>query len=272
MIEKNKMKKLVNFIPYILSVEGYDMEELMHAAQAVDMAKSDFLARMSHEIRTPMNAICGMSELLMDEDMSEKGQEYASIIKSSGHTLLDIINDILDFSRLEAGKLPIVNDEYNPAIMFRDIVSMFDIRLRDPDITLKTEIDANIPKGMNGDEGRIRQVLVNLLGNAAKFTKQGSITIRANWEKLQEGMGNVRIEIQLKSKYGEGSTFIITLPQTILDETPSEYGVKKRTKLSSHFYRWNGNEDSKAILGNALMGNTCGTAYKECFRMYFIWR
>lgn len=269
-----------------LEENNKNMEELMLAAQAADTAKGDFLARMSHEIRTPMNAICGMSELLMDEEMSEKGQEYAAIIKSSGHALLDIINDILDFSRLEAGKLPIVNDEYNPAIMFRDIVSMFDIRLRDTNISLKTEIEAKIPKGLSGDEGRIRQVLINLLGNAVKFTRQGSITIRANWEKVQNGMGNLIIEIQdtgvgikeedierlfkpfeqadlkknknivgtglglsickgfveamdgeilLKSKYGEGSTFIITIPQKILDEAPSEYGVKKQTNTSSQF-------------------------------------
>lgn len=180
---------------YKLQDSSKEMEKLMLEAQAANETKSDFLAKMSHEIRTPMNAICGMSDLLLEEQLSDSAKEYVSIIKTSSDGLLDIINDILDFSRIEAGKLPIVESEYNPGILFRDVASMIKVRMKDKDLILEKKFDENIPVGLLGDDGRIRQVLINLLGNSVKYTIQGKICFNAGWESTGDNQGVLDIEI-----------------------------------------------------------------------------
>ena len=159
-----------------------EMERLMHEAEASNEAKSAFLANMSHEIRTPMNAICGMTDMLLDEELSEQGKEYAATIKSSGEGLLSIINDILDFSKIESGKMPIIPEEYYFSSMIHDLMSMMEVRVKEKPVKLRVEIQDDIPCKLYGDIGRVKQVIINIMGNATKFTNEGTITLKVSWE------------------------------------------------------------------------------------------
>lgn len=172
-----------------------EMTALKEKAEESNRVKSEFLAKMSHEIRTPMNAICGMSDLLLEEESMETIREYASIIKTSGDGLLSIINDILDFSRIEAGKLPIVPVEYHPAILIRAVSSMIEMRIKSGEVTFETIVAENLPTTLMGDNGRIRQVLINLLGNSVKFTRKGRIGLEVSTEDLDETRINLILKI-----------------------------------------------------------------------------
>ena len=154
----------------------------MHEAEASNEAKSAFLANMSHEIRTPMNAICGMTDMLLDEELSERGKEYAATIKSSGEGLLSIINDILDFSKIESGKMPIIPEEYYFSSMIHDLMSMMEVRVKEKPVKLRAEIQDDIPCKLYGDIGRVKQVIINIMGNATKFTNEGTITLKVSWK------------------------------------------------------------------------------------------
>ena len=159
-----------------------EMERLMHEAEASNEAKSAFLANMSHEIRTPMNAICGMTDMLLDEELSEQGKEYAATIKSSGEGLLSIINDILDFSKIESGKMAIIPEEYYFSSMIHDLMSMMEVRVKEKPVKLRAEIQDDIPCRLYGDIGRVKQVIINIMGNATKFTNEGTITLKVSWK------------------------------------------------------------------------------------------
>ena len=147
------------------------------AAEQASRAKSAFLATMSHEIRTPMNGVIGMAQLLHGTVLSAEQQEYAEIIISSAESLLIIINDILDFSKVEAGKLELELLPFEPRVLFNGVVGMFLPQVRARHLDLRLELDDRLPRWVCGDAARLRQVLVNLLGNAVKFTEQGSIQV-----------------------------------------------------------------------------------------------
>lgn len=159
------------------------LEELRFSAEQASRAKSAFLANMSHEIRTPMNAILGMNEIMIHNGLEGDNLKYARDIEGSGRALLSIINDILDFAKIESGKMKIIEEPYEMQKILQNIVSMFKVRMLELPIDFIVNVDENIPKKMLGDQIRIRQILNNILGNAVKFTKRGSITLDISWER-----------------------------------------------------------------------------------------
>ena len=151
------------------------MEQLKIEADNANMAKSNFLANMSHEIRTPINAVLGMDEMILREANEENVIEYAMSIKRAGETLLSLVSDILDFSKIESGKMTIINEPYQVEELITDIINTFTLRMRQKGLTFITEIDENIPKVLIGDEVRIKQIALNILSNAYKYTKEGYV-------------------------------------------------------------------------------------------------
>ncbi|MEA3289557.1 MAG: response regulator [Campylobacterota bacterium] len=149
-----------------------ELEEQRNKAISASKAKSEFLANMSHEIRTPLNAIMGFLDILKEETRNRKAGKYVDIIKDSGATLLNIIEDILDFSKIESGKLYIENIDFNPSSQFNTLIHLFDAKCSQKNITLILNIDKNIPKFINSDPLRIKQIISNLLSNAIKFTEK----------------------------------------------------------------------------------------------------
>lgn len=243
-----------------------EMQRSKYEAESASKAKSDFLSKMSHEIRTPMNAILGMSELILNEDITDTAREQAATIKQSGHHLLSIINDILDLSKVESGKLEIVNAGYLFHSTIHDVVSIIKMRMTDPKLRFTIYMQHDIPNELVGDEVRVRQILLNLLTNAVKYTKEGFFSLDITSEMIDSdnillimkikdtGIGikpenmellfgefaqfdtekNRNVEgtglglaitrnfvklmggtIEVTSVYGEGSEFIIRLPQQL---------------------------------------------------------
>jgi len=157
-----------------------ELEESRNEAQASSRAKSEFLANMSHEIRTPMNGVVGMTELLLESDLSSEQQMYARTISNSGLALLTIINDILDFSKVEAGKLQLDPQSFNLRSALEDVSALLATRAHTKGIEVVLNYDQDLPDRLVGDVGRIRQVGTNIAGNAVKFTEAGHVELRIN--------------------------------------------------------------------------------------------
>ena len=165
--------------PFCYMCVFLDVTEEVEAATRLEIAsqaKSRFLAQMSHEIRTPINAVLGMNEMILRESKESGIIEYAENIDSAGNTLLSLINSILDFSKIEDGKMDIVPVQYDTASMINDLINSIEQRADSKGLTLKTDIDRNIPASLIGDDVRVSQVIMNLLTNAVKYTPKGTIT------------------------------------------------------------------------------------------------
>ncbi|MBR5377473.1 MAG: response regulator, partial [Lachnospiraceae bacterium] len=155
------------------------------------------LSSMSHEIRTPMNAISGFSELILAEkDLNDNTRRYANDIKASSESLLSIINDILDFSKIEAGKFEIIEGNYRLSSLLNDVYSIIGVRIGEKGIALDVVTEGRIPDGLVGDESRVKQVFLNILNNAVKFTNRGSITLTISWESLTEDAGLLHASVK----------------------------------------------------------------------------
>ncbi|MBT4265223.1 MAG: diguanylate cyclase, partial [Deltaproteobacteria bacterium] len=161
-------------------IRKQELAEARTAAEKANKTKSDFLANMSHEIRTPMNAIISMSELFFELDLNPKQLEYLKIINSSAKSLLGIINDILDFSKIEAGILKLEGVAFNMRDLLDEVTDIFRENITQKDIELIMDLALNVPARLIGDSLRLRQILINLLNNAFKFTDKGEIVLKIN--------------------------------------------------------------------------------------------
>ncbi|WAJ70819.1 transporter substrate-binding domain-containing protein [Catenovulum adriaticum] len=167
-------------------------------AESANKAKSEFLANMSHEIRTPMNAIIGFTELLDAQLQDDKLKSFVNVIQSAGSTLLMLINDILDLSKIESGKLRIEHKANSIASICEDVKSVFLLKIEQKDLLFTLDVDSNIPESILIDATRLRQILFNLVGNAVKFTEQGTVSLSVTAQKVETHTSKVDLLIQIK--------------------------------------------------------------------------
>jgi PAS domain S-box-containing protein len=179
-----------------LQREAEDLRERARIAGEANRAKSTFLAMMSHEIRTPMNAVLGLTAVLLDDDLADEQRRVISAIRESGEGLLRILNDILDYSKLDAGRLTFESLPFSPATLTQETVSVHGPAAMAKGLSISAGTDADMPPTLMGDPGRIRQVLMNLVSNAVKFTDAGAVIIRAHCLGRKDGMVSVMWEVR----------------------------------------------------------------------------
>ncbi len=165
------------------AAENERLKEEAMIAEKANRAKSNFLANMSHEIRTPMNAIVGLNEMILRESTDAKVRQYALDVKSAGDTLLSIINDILDLSKIESGKMELVPAEYETCSVLNDVVNMTMKKANDKGLAFYLNADPDIPSVLYGDEIRVRQVMLNVINNAIKYTEEGSVDVHLSYDR-----------------------------------------------------------------------------------------
>lgn len=235
-----------------------EVEEQKKRADVANQAKSEFLAKMSHEIRTPINAVIGMDEMILRDCKDDEIKGYAFDIKNAAEALLSTINDILDLSKVESGKMEIVPVEYDVSSMLHDVSNMIEFRAKEKGLDFIVDIDENIPSRLYGDDIRIRQIMVNLLTNAVKYTEKGSVTYSVSSDitddictlhisVIDTGMGikeedqeklfeqYQRLDME-KNRHIEGTGLGMSITLQLLNLMDSELNVQSEYNKGSKFY------------------------------------
>ncbi len=172
-----------------------ELEKANAAIQAANQAKSAFLATMSHELRTPLNGVIGMTELLRHTELDERQRQFVEACHSSGRSLLDLINDILDFSKIEAGKMELEQRDFDVELLVQEVAGPMGLLARQKGLQFATRIAPQVRRGVRGDSARLRQVLINLIGNAIKFTEAGEVAVSVGPAELHPGEATLRFEV-----------------------------------------------------------------------------
>jgi len=234
-----------------------ELQKAKEEAERANKAKSKFIARVSHEIRTPINAVMGMNEMILSETSEQNIREYSEDVKDSAGVLLNIVNEILDSSKIESGKMEIISENYEMGSMLNDLYNMINIKAKDKNLRLVFDVDARIPREYVGDVKRIRQILINLLTNAVKYTEEGSVTLAVRCKKEgenarlsfyvidtgigihQEDIGKIYDEFQRfdtsRNRYVEGSGLGMNIVQQFLKLMGSELKIESEYEKGSEF-------------------------------------
>ena len=270
----------------LLDKRTLDTMQAYLQAKEANESKSRFLANMSHDIRTPLNAVLGFSQLLEERELDEESKIYIKRIRKSSISLLELINDILDLSKVEAGKLSLQYKSISVKRLFDELEQVFSLKAESKGLNFSIQVDPELPDFVSLDGSRLRQVLVNFLSNAFKFTEKGGVTLSASWNKEADDSGNLQIvvsdsgigipadqhelifsafeqvsgqdhekyggtglglaiclriiqmmkgKIHLESEEGQGSKFIIDLPDVLLGESGEAPGMKSNRKMRINF-------------------------------------
>lgn len=236
-------------------VVAYRIDELVEARQrAVEAseAKSSFLARISHELRTPLNAVLGYAQILQkSRNLAETEKQYVGTMYRSGHHLLNMINDILDISKIESGKMDLIEADFNLPELLQDLQSMFNLKCAEKGIELRTDFQEPLPAAVTGDPNKVRQVLINLMGNAIKFTKEGSVTLLMRYSGSYDitfdvidtgpGIPPEALSIiwdpfqQVKGKYQEGTGLGLAISKRLTELMGGTISVQSTVGIGSAF-------------------------------------